>query len=136
MKHLTKVTKGTATFSDLEELKTLGGIIKDTALCGLGQTSPNPVLSTMTHFWNEYEEHVRNKHVHLELCKDLVKYEVVEDKCIGCTACSRVCPVNCISGEVKKVHTIDQEACIRCGACYSSCKFSAIKRVLREVNNE
>ncbi len=123
---LVKITKGQGTEEDLYHLRELGEIIKDTALCGLGQTAPNPVLSTMKYFMDEYEAHVYEKRCPAARCQDLMNYEVVPDKCIGCTACARVCPVNCISGEKKGVHLIDQSKCIKCGACFDKCKFSAI----------
>jgi NADH:ubiquinone oxidoreductase subunit F (NADH-binding) len=125
---LTKITSGRATMRDLDSLKELSEIIKDTALCGLGQTSPNPVLSTLKHFLDEYVAHVEEKKCPAGVCKELLIYEIIEDKCVGCTACARVCPTNCISGEVKKPHVIDQSKCIKCGACQTACKFSAILR--------
>ncbi len=89
-------------------------IIKDTALCGLGQTSPNPVLSTINHFIDEYKAHVFEKRCPAGVCQALSVYTIIEDKCIGCTACARACPVKCISGSVKKPHVIDQSKCIKC----------------------
>ncbi|SCP95364.1 NADH-quinone oxidoreductase subunit NuoF [Anaerobium acetethylicum] len=124
---LDKITKGQGTEEDLYELKELGEIIKDTALCGLGQTAPNPVLSTLNYFYDEYLAHVRDKKCPAGVCKSLLTYRVIEDKCIGCTACARACPVSCISGAPKKVHEIDQTKCIKCGSCYDACKFSAIE---------
>ncbi|MEN8904788.1 MAG: NADH-quinone oxidoreductase subunit NuoF [Clostridiales bacterium] len=125
---LSKVTSGRASMNDLESLRELSGIIKDTALCGLGQTSPNPVLSTLNHFWDEYVAHVEDKRCPSGVCKELIVYTIIEDKCVGCTACSRVCPAKCISGKVKKPHIIDQNKCIKCGACHTACKFDAIER--------
>ncbi|NLK21461.1 MAG: NADH-quinone oxidoreductase subunit NuoF [Epulopiscium sp.] len=125
---LDKVTKGKATMEDLEILKTLGQTIKDTALCGLGQTAPNPILSTIEIFWDEYVAHVKDHTCPAGQCTALLKYIINEEKCIGCTACSRVCPVNAISGKVKSAHVIDQDKCIKCGACYDKCKFEAIVR--------
>ena len=124
---LEKITSGNGTEEDLDKLLELSHIIKDTSLCGLGQTAPNPVLSTMHNFWDEYVAHVRDKKCPSGKCTDLVRY-MINEKCIGCTACSRVCPVSCISGQVKVRHEINQNACIKCGACYSTCKFSAIDR--------
>ena len=124
---LEKITSGNGTEEDLDKLQELSHVIKDTSLCGLGQTAPNPVLSTMHNFWDEYVAHVRDKKCPSGKCTALVRY-MINEKCIGCTACSRVCPVSCISGQVKVKHEINQNACIKCGACYNACKFSAIDR--------
>ncbi|MCS5422800.1 MULTISPECIES: NADH-quinone oxidoreductase subunit NuoF [Psychrilyobacter] len=124
---LEKITKGNGTMKDLELLKELSETIKDTSLCGLGQTAPNPVLSTLNNFWDEYVAHVKDKRCPAGSCEDLLTYSI-NDKCIGCTACARVCPVNCIAGKVKEMHVIDTEKCIKCGACYDKCKFGAIDR--------
>ena len=123
---LTNITEGRGTEEDLAELQELSTIIKDTSLCGLGQTAPNPVLSTMKYFMDEYKAHVEEKRCPAGTCQKLLRYEILPDKCIGCTACSRVCPVSCISGSPKKVHEIDQSKCIKCGACMAKCKFQAI----------
>lgn len=125
---LDRITKGEGTAEDLDNLKQLGAMIKDTALCGLGQTAPNPVLSTMKYFKEEYEQHVLDKYCKTGECKALSKYMIKAEKCIGCTACARKCPVNCISGKVKEVHVIDQTKCIKCGACFEACKFEAVIR--------
>ncbi|MGM0509026.1 MAG: NADH-ubiquinone oxidoreductase-F iron-sulfur binding region domain-containing protein [Fusobacteriota bacterium] len=122
---LEKITKGNGTKQDLHDLRRLGNTIKDTALCGLGQTAPNPILSTLDNFYDEYLAHVTDKKCPAGECEELVQY-VINNKCIGCTACARVCPVSCISGEVKKKHEINQDECIKCGACYDACKFDAI----------
>ena len=124
---LEKITSGNGTDEDLDKLQELSHVIKDTSLCGLGQTAPNPVLSTMHNFWDEYVAHVRDKKCPSGKCTALVRY-MINEKCIGCTACSRVCPVSCISGQVKVKHEINQNACIKCGACYNACRFSAIDR--------
>lgn len=124
---LDKITKGKGTMEDLEHLRNLSLVIKDTALCGLGQSSPNPILSTLDNFWDEYVEHVKDKKCRAGVCKDLVRYEINPSVCIGCTACARNCPVEAIHGERKSAHTIDQEACIKCGTCVTKCKFNAIR---------
>lgn len=123
---LTNITRGNGTMDDLDRLRNMSNVIKDTALCGLGQTSPNPVLSTMNNFWDEYVAHVTEKTCPAGSCRDLMRYSIIEDKCVGCTACARGCPVNAISGERKAPHFIDQEKCIKCGACFEKCKFGAV----------
>ncbi len=125
---LTDITEGRGTEADLRELKDLSQTIMDTSLCGLGQTAPNPVISTMKYFWDEYEAHVKEKRCPAGVCQKLLKYEIIPDKCIGCTACARNCPVNCISGSAKQPHVIDQSKCIKCGACMAKCRFGAITR--------
>ncbi|HHV11544.1 MAG TPA: NADH-quinone oxidoreductase subunit NuoF [Clostridiales bacterium] len=125
---LEKITSGKGTEEDLEDLEELGEVIKDTSLCGLGQTAPNPVLSTLKYFHEEYLAHVRDKKCPAGVCTSLLSYYILPEQCIGCTACARVCPVSCISGELKKVHEIDQSKCIKCGACFNKCKFSAIEK--------
>ena len=123
---LGSITKGNGTMDDLDRLRNMCNVIKDTALCGLGQTSPNPVLSTMNNFRDEYVAHVTEKRCPAGSCRDLMRYSIDEDKCVGCTACARGCPVNAISGERKALHFIDQEKCIKCGACFEKCKFGAV----------
>jgi len=125
---LEKITNGQGTEQDLLDLRELGETIKDTALCGLGQTAPNPVLSTLNYFQDEYIAHVRDKKCPAGVCQALLSYNILKDKCVGCTACARVCPVKCISGSPKVVHEIDQSECIKCGACMNACKFSAIEK--------
>lgn len=126
---LDKITKGEGTMEDLDNLKNLSNVIKDTALCGLGQTSPNPVLSTLDNFWDEYVAHVTDKKCPAGACTDLMNYNIIEENCVGCTACARACPVNCITGERKMPHHIDQAACIKCGTCMEKCKFNAIELI-------
>jgi NADH-quinone oxidoreductase subunit F/NADP-reducing hydrogenase subunit HndC len=123
---LDKITKGNGTREDIDRLRNLGYVIKDTALCGLGQTSPNPVLSTIDNFMDEYLEHVNEKKCRSGQCKALLQYVIDPENCVGCTACARNCPVNAISGERKGIHVIDQTTCIKCGACLEKCKFNAV----------
>ena len=124
---LETITKGNGKEEDLERLKLLSNVIKDTSLCGLGQSSPNPVLSTILNFENEYLAHVNEGKCPAGQCKALLKYEIIEDLCTGCTLCFRNCPVGAITGERRQPHYIDQSLCIKCGACYEKCKFNAIK---------
>jgi len=123
---LERITKGEGKEGDIELLESLAETIKSTALCGLGQTAPNPVLATLRYFRNEYEAHIKEKRCPAGVCAGLTGYTILEDKCKGCTACARVCPVQAISGEVKKPHKIDPAKCIKCGACMETCKFNAI----------
>ncbi|MBR5155619.1 MAG: NADH-quinone oxidoreductase subunit NuoF [Clostridia bacterium] len=125
---LEKITSGNGTMEDLDKMEELCYSIKSTALCGLGQTAPNPVLSTLRYFRDEYEAHVRDKVCPAGVCKKLVKYTIVADKCKGCSACARKCPVGAISGEIKSPYTIDTEKCVKCGVCMDTCKFGAIER--------
>lgn len=125
---LDKIIQGKATMEDLDKLEELCLYIKENSLCGLGQTSPNPVLSTLKFFRNEYEEHVRDKKCRAGVCKSLLSYKIIPEKCKGCTACARNCPVGAICGTVKSPHTINSSKCIKCGACIEKCKFGAIVR--------
>jgi NADH-quinone oxidoreductase subunit F len=126
---LEKITDGEGTMEDLELLKDLGENIMSTSLCGLGQTAPQPVLSTMRYFWHEYEAHVLDKTCPAKKCKPLMRVVIDKEKCVGCTACARVCPVDAISGSVRKPHEIDPEICTRCGSCLQVCRFGAIRKV-------
>lgn len=125
---LNKITDGKGTLEDLDKLEALCYYIKENSLCGLGQTAPNPVLSTLKNFRDEYEAHVVDKKCPAGVCKNLVQIKIVPDKCKGCTLCARNCPVNAIHGKVREVHEIDQEKCIKCGVCLNNCKFGAIVR--------
>ena len=125
---LIRISDGEGEMEDLDTLEELSQNIIKGSLCGLGQTAPNPVLTTLKYFRDEYIAHIKNKTCPAGVCTALLKYEVKEDKCIGCTVCAMKCPVSCISGERKQVHFIDQDACIKCGACYDACKFDAIKK--------
>ncbi len=124
---LDKITEGHGTKADLDKLESLAYAIKESALCGLGQTAPNPVLSTLKYFRHEYDAHVDEKRCPAGVCKNLLSYTIT-DKCVGCTVCTKVCPVNCISGERKSVHVIDQSKCVKCGACMEKCSFKAITK--------
>ena len=125
---LQRITSGRGEEGDIEKLLRLGDTVQKASLCGLGQCAPNPVLSTIKHFREEYEAHIRDKKCPAGVCSDLVTYEIDPEKCIGCTACARKCPVDCIAGEPKKLHVIDQSKCIKCGNCYTACKFDAVIR--------
>jgi NADH-quinone oxidoreductase subunit F len=124
---LERITNGEGQEGDIEKLEELAAQIKDNSLCGLGQTAPNPVLTTLKYFRDEYEAHIRDKKCPAKVCKPLLTYTIEAEKCTGCTVCAIKCPVKAITGERKQVHTIDQEACIKCGDCYNRCKFEAIR---------
>jgi NADP-reducing hydrogenase subunit HndC len=126
---LEKITSGNAHLEDLDRMISLSNVIKNSSLCGLGQTSPNPVLSTFKYFEDEYKAHILDRVCPAGICKNLIKYEIIPQNCQGCTACARVCPTQAISGELRKPHFIDQTKCIKCGSCYSTCRFNAIKIV-------
>ena len=125
---LEKITEGKADTTDLDKLKRLAMLVKKASLCGLGRAAPNPVLSTLENFREEYEAHVIDKKCPAGKCKKLISYSIIEDKCVGCTACARACPVSCISGKAKEVHEIDQQECIKCGRCFDVCKFDAVAK--------
>ena len=123
---LEKITSGNATMEDLDKMEKLCYYIKNNSLCGLGQTAPNPVLSTLRYFKDEYIAHVKDKRCPAGVCQDLLTYKIIDLRCKGCTACARGCPVGAISGTVKQAHSIDTTKCIKCGACMAKCKFGAI----------
>ena len=123
---LTRITEGQGKEGDIELLESLAKTIKAASLCGLGQTAPNPVLSTLRYFRHEYEAHIRDKKCPAGVCKALLSYEILEDRCRGCTACARKCPVGAISGNVKEPHVINKSLCVKCGVCMQTCKFGAI----------
>ena len=124
---LEKICAGNGEEGDIEELQELSEQIKKNSLCGLGQGAPNPVVSTLKHFMDEYKAHIYEKRCPAKVCRALIKYEILDGPCTGCTVCARNCPVSAISGERKQTHKIDQDICIKCGICYQSCKFDAIE---------
>lgn len=125
---LERITEGKGNVEDIEELEKLSNYIKENSICGLGQSSPNPVLSTLKYFKDEYIDHIENKHCSSGTCRSLSKYEIVPEKCKGCGLCMRNCPNQAISGEVGKPHIIDQSKCVKCGLCFNNCHFKAIER--------
>ena len=125
---LERITSGKGELADLDRLERLAKLMQKASLCGLGRAGPNPVLSTLRHFRAEYEAHVVDKRCPAKKCQALIRYEIDPDKCVGCTACARVCPAECISGKPKETHQIDQPRCIKCGRCFQTCRFNAVKR--------
>lgn len=124
---LERITEGKGKAGDIEELEKLAYQVKDGSLCGLGQTAPNPILTTLKYFRNEYEEHVNEKKCRAKVCKPLLTYTIIPDACTGCTLCAKKCPTNCIIGSKKEVHFINQDACIKCGNCFKVCNFAAVR---------
>jgi len=123
---LDKITKGNGSLDDLKAMRKIGEAMKKAALCGLGQTAPNPILSTMKYFEVEYLEHINDRKCRAKKCKDLVRYVIDPAKCTGCTLCAKKCPAQCITGEKKQPHLINQDLCVKCGECFKKCKFGAI----------
>jgi len=126
---LEKITEGKGEPSDLDKLERLGKMIKKTSLCGLGQSAPNPVLSMLQGFREEFLVHVTEHSCPTQKCQKLIKYMIIPDKCTGCTLCAKRCPVSCIIGARKQIHEIIQDQCIKCGECYNVCKFDAIEKI-------
>jgi NADH-quinone oxidoreductase subunit F len=124
---LDRITEGEGREEDLDTLEWMSQAIIDGSLCALGKSAPNPVITTLKYFRDEYEAHIKDKKCPAGVCKALIVYEIDPETCNGCHACARVCPVGAIKGEKKEIHTIDHEICIKCGACYESCKFDAVK---------
>ena len=125
---LERITDGRGKESDIDLLEELGDTIQSASLCGLGQTAPNPVLSTIRHFRDEYIAHTRDKRCPTGVCTHLITYRIDEGNCVGCGACARKCPVSCIAGETKGLHVIDQARCVKCGECFAACKFDAVTK--------
>ncbi|MHC4606904.1 MAG: NADH-ubiquinone oxidoreductase-F iron-sulfur binding region domain-containing protein, partial [Planctomycetota bacterium] len=124
---VTDITEGKAKEEDIEFLLELAQATKDASMCALGQTAANPVLSTLRYFRNEYEEHIRDGKCRAGVCKELIEYRIIGDKCTGCLACKKPCPQDAITGELEKVHVIEPEKCIKCGVCKEVCNFDAVE---------
>ena len=123
---LEDISEGRGKMSQIDELKEVASVVKSASLCGLGQTAPNPVLTTIRYFRDEYEAHIRDHKCPAGVCKALISYSIDAEACTGCHACAKICPTGAASGEKKEVHTIAQKKCIKCGACYEACKFDAV----------
>ncbi|MFW5768706.1 MAG: NADH-ubiquinone oxidoreductase-F iron-sulfur binding region domain-containing protein, partial [Spirochaetota bacterium] len=126
---LENITSGKGEEGDIERLEALGSLVRDGSLCALGGTAPNPVISTLTYFREEYEDHIRNGHCPAGECKGMYIFEIDADVCTGCGLCRKKCPVEAISGERKEPHRIDLEICTRCGVCFETCPFNAVVKV-------
>lgn len=126
---LTRITQGEGKLEDLDKLETLASGISKTSLCQLGITAPNPVLSTLRYFRDEYVAHVIERRCPAKVCRNLIRYEIIPEHCKGCTLCAKYCPTHAISGELKGVHTIDQDLCIKCGECLARCNVGAVVKV-------
>lgn len=126
---LQRIVDGKGTLEDLDLLVEVGEMVQIGSLCGLGKTAPNPVLSTLENFWDEYVAHIKDKRCPAGVCEALKRFVIVADKCKGCSRCAKTCPVGAISGEVRSPYVIDVEKCIKCGACVEVCKFMAIEEV-------
>lgn len=124
-----RITSGNGREGDIDELLRLGESVRNLSLCGLGQTAPNPVLSTIRYFRDEYETHIRDKSCHANVCLDLMHFQIDKDRCIGCSLCSRKCPATCISGSREEKYTIHQVECIKCGNCFDVCPVKAIEKI-------
>ncbi len=126
---LKRITSGNGVMEDLDKLERLGNLVKKTSLCGLGQSAPNPILSVLKNFRDEFMVHIEEKRCPSHRCTQLIRYRIDSDKCTGCTLCARRCPVTCISGSPRNVHFIDQDKCVHCGECFNACKFGAVTKI-------